>query len=184
VTENLARVPLRITTEWRSKIVTSDLPRYIPHTEWSLELVLASRVPLRVAIFLSVGQYTEWGLLSDAASQEMELGVSFFPSDWRRSDDVQVNFAGRRAQVTDSALKSDPRDVVKVTAPETAETGEVFDVAELPADAISLMAVEVANVDTESRRHHRWRIKPRLAASLPEPLVPLTSGRQSRSFKD
>jgi len=184
VTEDLTHFPLRLTTEWRSKIVTTEPPRYIPHTEWALALTLSAAGPIHVAVFLVVGRETAWGLRPGPATQEMELGVSFFPYDWGRSDDVQVNFAGRRTQVTDPALKSDPRDIVKVTAPERAETGKVFQVAELPPHAISLTVLPVAKEDTESRQRERWRIKQRFVASLPEPLAALTSGYQSGVFSD
>ena len=59
------------------------------------------------------------------------------------------------------------------------ETGEVFEVAELPANSIVLAALAIVEADTERRRQDRWRIKPEFSASLPDDLVPLTSGRQS-----
>lgn len=90
-----------------------------------------------------------------------------------------MNFGWQRIAVTDSALKSDPRESVLVAAPPAVETGEVLAVAEVPAHGIILEALPIVEVDTERRRQDRWRIKPEFSASLPEQLLPLTSGRQS-----
>lgn len=81
--------------------------------------------------------------------------------------------------VTDSALKCDPRENVVVLAPPMVETGETFAAAEVSAHGIILEALPIAEVDTERRRQDRWRIRPEFSEILPEPLLPLTSGRQS-----
>ena len=175
----LTHLPLRVSVEWLSKTVTTDPPRYTPHTEWALALTLAAPTPIQVAVFLRHGRDTAWGLRPGPASAEVELRGDFFPLDWTRADDVQVNFGWQRITVTDSELKSDPRERVVVTAPAAVETGEVFAVAEVPAHGIILEALPIVEVDTEHRRQDRWRIKPEFSASLPEQLLPLTSGRQS-----
>lgn len=177
--DELTHVPLEVSADWLPKTVTTEPPRYIPHTEWKLALKLKAARPVRAAVFLTRGRETAWGLRPHEAATEIELSASFFPYDWASSDEVQVNFEWKLAAVTDPALKSDPRDVVKVTVPTTSETGEVFQVAELPGHAITLAALAIVDRDTETRRLDRWRITPELATNLPEHLVPLTSGRQS-----
>jgi hypothetical protein len=177
--DGLSRVPLDLSVEWLPKTVTTEPPKYIAHTEWTLALRVMAATPVRAAVFLTRGPDTEWGLRPDEAATEIVLPASFFPHDWSSSDEVQVNFGWRMATVTDPALKSDPREVVKVTAPTTAETGEVFQVAELPPHAITLAAIAIVDRDIERRRLDRWRIKPELASKLPEQLAPLTSGHQS-----
>jgi len=176
---DLTHLPVRVSDRWIDKTVTTDPPRYTPHTEWSLALKLAAATPLRVAVFLDRGRETAWGLWSGAASSEIELSAKFFPHDWARSDDVQINFEWQRHTVTDASLKSDPRESVIVTTPPSSETGEVFTVAELPAHEIVLKVLAIVEGDTEARRQDRWRIKPEFSASLPDELIPLTSGSQS-----
>ena len=66
-----------------------------------------------------------------------------------------------------------------VTAQPSVETGEVFTVAELPAHGIVLKVLAMVEGDTESRRQDRWRIRSEFSASLPDELIPLTSGSQS-----
>jgi hypothetical protein len=179
MTANLTHVPLRVSVDWLSKTVTTDPPRYTPHTEWSLALPLAASAPIHVAVFLRRGRDTAWGLRPGPASAEVELRADFFPHDWTRSDDVQINFGWQRITVTDAALKSDPRGRVVVTTPQAAETGEVFAVAEVPAHGIILEALVIVEDDTDHRRQDRWRITPEFSDSLTEELLPLTSGRQS-----
>lgn len=176
---DLTRVPLRLASDWRSKTVTTDPPRYTPHQEWSVALTLAASTPIRVAVFLDDGREIAWGLSADPSSTEPELRASFFPYDWSQSDDVQVNFGWQRRTVTDAALKNDPREIVRLTSPDAATTGTVVCLAELPSHGIALSAMAIAETDTERRREGRWRLKPELAAALPEHLRPLASGHQS-----
>jgi hypothetical protein len=175
----LTHLPVQLSVEWRSKTVTTDPPRYTPHTERGFALTLAGSAPMQVAVFLRHGQDMAWGLRPGSAATEVELRADFFPYDWARSDDVQVNFGWQRIEVTDPALKSDPRERVLVLAPPAVETGEIFAVAEIPAHGIVLEALAIVEVDTERRRQDRWRIKPEFSTSLPAQLVPLTSGSQS-----
>jgi len=176
---NLTRLPVVVATRWIDKTVTTDPPRYTPHTEWALALTLTAETPLRVAVFIDRGRDRSWGLWARAASTEIELSARFFPYDWAGSDDVQISFEWQRTRVTDATLKSDPREVVRVTAPPAVETGDVFEVAELPVHGIALRVLALVEGDTEDRRQDRWRIKPEFSPSLPETLVPLTSGTQT-----
>lgn len=103
----------------------------------------------------------------------------FTPHDWANSDDVHINFGYQRLVVTDPTFKLDPIRIVNVESASNAQTGTVTTVASVRAHAISLAAFALTVGDTEARRLHRWRVKPALAAQLPEQLVPLTSGHQS-----
>jgi hypothetical protein len=176
---DLIRVPRAVSLEWRSKIVTTDPPRYPEHKEWSLRVNLAAATPIRVGVFLSRGARTSWGLQPHEPSAETCLRVHFFPWSWNQSDDVQITLGGQRTVVTDAALKEDPRSVVRLLAAASVTTGEIFDVVELPAHRVRLAALAVAGEDTERRRQDRWLIKPSLAESLPPLGIPLTSGRQT-----
>jgi hypothetical protein len=175
----LTRVPCALSVQWRSKIVTTDPPRYTPHTEWSLCVDLAAAAPIRVAVFISDRAQTSWGVQATEPSTETSLTAHFFPASWKDSDEVFITLGWQRMTVTDAALKQDPRQVVTLLAPTRIETGQTFKVAELQAHGVLLAALTVAEEDTERRRQDRWRIKPELAASLPPPAVPLTSGKQT-----
>lgn len=179
MSDGLTRIPLTVAPEWISKTVTTDPPRYTPHTEWTLAIHVRADVPIRVVALLAQPGGTAWGLQPGAPTQELEMRALFSPYDWTNSDDVEINFGYQRIAVTDSALKLDPRHAVTVERAPSAQTGAVTTVARLPAHAISLDVFAVTTEDTEARRLHRWRIKPALAPQLPEQLVPLTSGRQS-----
>lgn len=175
----LNRIPITVDSEWISKIVTTDPPRYTPHTEWTLVIRVHADVPIRVVALLAEPDETAWGLQPDGPAQELELRALFTPHDWAKSDDVHISFGYQRLVVTDPAVKLDPRRVVKVESGSSAQTGRVTIVASVPAHAISLAVFALTLEDTQARRLHRWRVKPALAAHLPEQLVPLTSGHQS-----
>ncbi len=180
----LTRIPIRLAAPWRSKTVTTDPPRLTPHLEWGLTLSISADIPVRVAAFLEAPGETQWALSDVDASTEMELRADFFPFSWTQSDEVQVTFGFRRFAITDLALKNDPRMVVDVVVPPIAMTAEAFAVARIPAHAITLTAIVIAEVDTQRRRHGRWRIDPRHADELPVRLVPLTSGYQTGVIRE
>jgi hypothetical protein len=180
----LMRMPVAVSVEWRSKRVTTDPPRYAEHLEWEAAIALRAPGPMRVAALLTHGNETHWGLQSDEPAAELELSAKFFPWRWRTSEAVQVSFEGRRTRVTDAALKQDARAVALVTAPASARTGEITSVLQLPAHAITLSFIAFAEGDTETRRLHRWRVKPAVMAQLAERLAPLASGYQSGTLVD
>jgi hypothetical protein len=176
---DLIRVPCALSIEWRSKTVTTDPPRYTPHTEWSLCVTLAAPTPVRVAVFISDGAQTFWGLEPNEPAAETRVTAKFFPANWNKSDEVGITLGWQRIAVTDAALKEDPRRAVTLLAPASVTTGEIFGVVELPAHDVRLASLAVAEEDTERRRLDRWRIKPGLAESLPRLALPLTSGKQN-----
>jgi hypothetical protein len=158
---------------------------YLRHEEWRLVCTLVAPVAIRVVSMFRLDGRTYWGLQDDPASPEATLDVAFFPSDWTSSDEVQVNFGySRRAVVTDRSLKLDPRDVVGVAVPATVRTGVPFEIARLPRHGMTLSALALAASDTETRRSHRWVIRPDVIRSLPAAFATLGEGRQSGVLQD
>jgi hypothetical protein len=178
VSEAFTRLPLKVAAEWQSKTVTTDPPRYTPHEEWAVVFTLTADDPIRVAVFIEDAAEVAWGLVDKDGSGTVDLDLKFFPDDWSKSDDVQVSFEWHRRQVSDRALKEDPREVVKLVAPEEATTGVVLPLAELPSHGLTLSVLALAEIDTERRRKRRWRLKPALAEALPEHVEQLASGHQ------
>jgi len=174
----LTQLPLCLSSEWRNKVVTTRPPEYVEHLEWALVVTLSCVSQLRVVTLLRSGNELRWRAVADPASTAVELRLSFFPSDWQRSDEVEVNFGYERISLSDEALKRDPRRVLLLTAPASARTGAVLALAELASHDLSLSALALAEADTQRRRMQRWRVRPRLAEALPEQLLPLASGAQ------
>jgi hypothetical protein len=170
---------MTISVEWRSKSVTTDPPRSVQHLEWEVRFTLTAPQPLRVAVLFEHGGETQWALASSEPAQEQELRAAFFPWRWRTSDDVQINFEGRRMRVTDPGLKQDARDVAVVTAPTHARTREVIPVLDVPGHGVVLAFIAFVEGDAEKRRLGRWRVKPAVAEQLPQYLAPLASGFQT-----
>ena len=184
VTSMLARIPVAITATWTSKTVTTDAPRYVPHLEWSLELALSSDELLLAAVFLSHKAHWTWGLVGGDPKSCIELSAKFFPGNWTASDDVHIAFEGRRYAVRDPLLKADPREVVIVTAPSSATTGDLVPIADLPVTTCASRSWRFADKDIQRRRLGRWRVRPNLTAGLPIAYRGLTSGSQTGSFTD
>ncbi len=174
----LTQLPLCLSSEWRNKVVTTRPPEYVEHLEWALVVTLSCVSQLRVVTLLRSGNELRWRAVADPASTAVELRLSFFPSDWQRSDEVEVNFGYERISLSDEALKRDPRRVLLLTAPASARTGGFVALAELASHDLSLSALALAEADTQRRRMQRWRVRPRLAEALPEQLLPLASGAQ------
>jgi hypothetical protein len=170
---------MALAASWASRTVTTDPPRYTPHLEWSLEVALSSTQEFRTVAFVQHGEEYWWGLRTAGAGTQAELSIKFFPHNWQSSDDVQVNVEGHRFTVDDPLLKADPRKVVSVIIPAEANIGELIRIADLREHDLSFLILAIAGADTEARRLNRWRMLPRLASGLPEPIRGLGSGRQT-----
>ena len=72
---------------------------------------------------------------------------------------------------------------LSVIIPADVSIGELIPIAELREHDLSLLIMAIAFVDTEDRRLNRWRILPRLASGLPEPVRGLGSGRQTGHYR-
>ena len=175
----VTRFPLEVAAEWVSKTVTTDPPRLTPHDEWSLVVVLRADAPFRLVSLHRSPRELYWRLRPGAPSTEIDARVLFVPRDWSKSDLVHVD----RWLVSDEAMKLDPRAHVIVAAPKTATTGDVIPLCEVPRHRIEVAALALAAEDTEDRREHRWRVRPRLAHELPNGLEQLASGHQSRTLR-
>jgi hypothetical protein len=178
-TSELTRVPVNFSAVWLSKTVVTDPPRYVPHEEWWISVRLEADTQFRVAVLMHLLGGVSWGLRPEPASGHAEVPVHFFPHAWSTSERVQINVGWRRITVADSALKEDPQANVTMVLPDAATTGRAIPVCELQRHAITVALLAIAEQDTQSRRRHRWRVRPELAKSLPVELVPLTSRRQS-----
>jgi hypothetical protein len=172
-------MPVTVSAGWHSTSVTTDPPRTAQHLEWEIAFTLGAPEPICVAALLTHGTETHWSLRNDEPAADLELRATFSPWRWRTSEDVQINFEGRRTRVTDAALKQDARDVATITAPESAQTGEVTDVLSIPAHGITLAFVAFARGDTEARRLGRWQVRPAVVVQLSASLAPLASGYQT-----
>jgi hypothetical protein len=170
--------PLKLSAEWRSKTVTTDPPKLIPHEEWRLVIRLAGRSPFRLAVLMEHQGHVHWGLRPDAPSEAIEVHAHFFPHDWSHHDRVQVNFGWQRLTVADEQLKVDPRPWASLLLPASGATGQVIPVCEVRKHGIKLAVLPLAQQDTEDRRQDRWRLRPPVAEGLPPELRALASGRQ------
>ena len=81
--------------------------------------------------------------------------------------------------MTDAALKEDPRPHVSLLLPDTASTGEIIPVGEIPRHKLQVAILLVAEQDTERQRHDRRRVRPELADSLAPELRQIAEGRQT-----
>jgi hypothetical protein len=177
--DGLTAIPLAARAEWREKVVTTDPPRYIPHSEWELDIFLSADAPMRAAVVLISAGHIQWGLEPHVPASELKVRARFAPYSWKTSDEVQVGIGWQRLAVTDPDLKQDPRQVVEIIVPPRAATGSVVPVAALATHALQLSVFPVAERDTEPRRMDRWRVRPSLAHALPGELRELSSGHQT-----
>jgi hypothetical protein len=144
---------------------------------------MSSKLEFRIAGFVRHGEEYWWGLRADGAGTQVSPSIKFIPHDWDSSEDVQVNLDGQRFTVHDPLLKADPRKVVSVIIPAEVSIGELIPIAELRQHNLTLLIMAIALVDTEARRLNRWRILPRIASGLPEPIRGLGSGRQTGHYR-
>ena len=82
--------PVRVIgCRWVPKVVTTDPPKYIPHTEYSWACELVAEVPLLAALILEDENGLYWGRSGrSSAAAALEIGLSFFPTTWNTSDKV------------------------------------------------------------------------------------------------
>jgi hypothetical protein len=182
--------PVRVIgCRWVPKVVTTDPPKYIPHTEYSWAFGLVAEVPLLAALLLEDEDGLYWGRLGRrSAAAALTIRLSFFPFDWNTSDFVRINLyqlglsesSGVDVTVDDAPLKRDPRGVVRLDLSDggVVQTGTLIGVGTLNSHStVSAALVVVALSDTESCRCNRWRIKRRVPVDLPFFLSFLKTGR-------
>jgi len=182
--------PVRVIgCRWVPEVVTTDPPKYIPHTEYSWACQLVAEVPLLAALLLEDEDGLYWGRSGrSSAAAALEIGLSFLPTSWNTSDKVLISLSQRglsspsyvQVTVDDAPLKQDPRAFVKLDLSDGAliHTGTLISIGTVNShNALSARLVVVAQTDTESCRCSRWRIKRRTPVSLPLSLSFLNTGR-------
>jgi hypothetical protein len=180
---------------WIPKIVTTEPPKYIPHTEYSWACELVGEVPLLAALILVNENGLYWKKLGrNSAATTLRIGLSFLPHDWTNSNYVLVSLSQQgqsepgyvQRSVNDASLKKDPRDFVKLelAVGSLVRTGTLFRLGAVNSlTPLSAGIVLVAQTDTESCRCSRWRIKRRIQVDLPAALSFLNNGRHA-GFSD
>ena len=171
----LARAELRVKAEWREREYTTDPPRYTPYTAWSLMFSVVCETPIRIATVVTCDNLARWGLVREtAASHE----VSAFFSGAPCADRAGIHFGNFGLAVLDAEMKADPKNLVDLHASQ-GSTGELLTLATISRYRIALQLIAFAPEDTQNRRLQKWRVRPRLADSLPPHLRAMTSGFQS-----
>jgi hypothetical protein len=184
--------PVRVARcRWILKTVTTDPPRYIPHTEYSWECELIGEIPLLAALLLGDGSGLHWGRSGrKSAATVLVIRLAFLPYDWKSSDELQINLSQRsryelnsvRVAVHDASLKQNPSELVKLDLTDggVVETGSLIRLATITSHQfISAGLVVAAQSDTESCRCSRWRIRRRIPVEPPFALSFLTTERRS-----
>jgi hypothetical protein len=58
----LTRLPLSLSVDWISGVVTTATPRLVPYEEWRLSLDIEARAPIRAAVLWYLHDEVSWGL--------------------------------------------------------------------------------------------------------------------------
>ena len=155
-----------IATVWVPKIVTTDPPRLVAHTEWRLEYRVVAATLIRAIHLRQCGSTLSWTIPHGEGRQELAFETTFGPRDLGD------------AVADERTPPIDPREVVEVVAPGAATTGVVVPLAAIPAAETTISAFVLDEIDVEVRREDRWRVSPALREALPDHLKELTSGRR------
>jgi hypothetical protein len=190
----LTHLAVEMKYRWTAKTVTTRPPQLIPHEEHALRVATNAPAPLLVALLLEhrgVMRYSRASRGGNAAP-ELLVTASFTPTDFDRSDTVQVSLYehgrttyghGVRLNVTSNALRQNPRAVVDVRVPEEAQmtSGALIDLASIAAvDQLHLRLILLAASDVRTT-HGRWRLRSEQADPLPNQLRFLSTGSRRRS---
>ena len=186
VLDRLKHVPIRLAGSWGEKIVTTDPPRYVPHSEYAFSFQVESDEAILLVIMLRDGGKGQFARAwRSAARCEWELRLSFFPMDWRRSDAIQVNFEGLTTTIEHADAKRDPRPLVTtplLDGKHVITSGSILTLACIDAGRqIEGRVLAVAKADTDAKRG-RWALKPSLATNLPIELQFILSGATTGRF--
>lgn len=186
--ESLITFPVQVKGYWNSKIVTTEPPKYIPHTEYSFECELLAETPVLVVLFLksdNVLHFQKFG--RSAASPNINIHLSFFPYDWNNSSQVQISLyqqvisqgGGLQLAINSESLKQDPRQLVDVDLFSSGiiNTGQIINLASIRLSYSIVAQFLVIPVSETESVHGRWRLKKAISAELPSSLSFLTQGR-------
>lgn len=173
--DQVTRLPVELSAEWMLKSLMTDPPRLMPHEEWRLSIRLAADAPLRVAV---LPYEVSWGLWHEHPNELLVLPLQFFSYDWPTTNEMQLRFGWRRVRMTDRELKTNPRAPPTLLLPESTMTGEVIPVCEVTGHDITGAVFAAAERDTETRRRHRWHVRPELMEALTPELGSFAGGEQ------
>ncbi|MFI5378225.1 MAG: hypothetical protein ACHRHE_02860 [Tepidisphaerales bacterium] len=184
--DGLTHIPVCVAGSWTAKTVTTDAPKYTRHTEYALAWTFQCSIPLLPVIMLMYGDQGQfvrpW---RSSAMHCLPCRMSFFPGDWKTSDQVWINFECLQIVVRDSALKQDPRPLVAtdyLRSTGTVKTGHVITLASVAGNTpVEARLLLVAKSDTAARRG-RWSLKPAAITNLPEQLRFLARGQTAGIF--
>lgn len=182
--DGLIHAPAAITGAWVTKTVTTNPPRYVPHLEYALRFQIVSDEEFLVVRMLGECQGHYAKTWRSKAKRETECRLGFLPVDWRRSDEVQVNFDGLRSCVEHLALKHDPRSLVNTDwlGEHLITSGSILTLAFIDVrQPIECRMITVAKADTIAKRG-RWALKPALAAALPREMRFVLTGATTGTF--
>ena len=150
------RTPVSIGAEWRTRFWTTEPPRYIPHTEWSVRVNVTAVLPLRLAAITSAS-----GVISIEKLHDRGQYFSWAP--------------GLSTQVEPSpADLEDPWRALGVAQPRDAMTWSRLVVRSCNSRIAEIVAFP--RQDTESLRNGRWRVRRDLMSYLEPDLSSLAEG--------
>lgn len=188
--DGMVHEPVRVIgCRWIPRIVTTDPPKYIPHTEYRWACELVGEVPLLGALILEDENGLYWGRSGrSSVAVALEIRLSFLPHDWKTSDRVHINLSQQghsmsshvQIAVDDPPLKQDPRGFVRLDLSDggIVQTGTLISIGTVNSHkSLSAGVVFVAQTDNQSCRCSHWRIKRRIPVNLPFSLSFLKTGR-------
>ena len=184
--DDLMHVPVRVVASWIPKTVTTDPPKYVPHTEYALAWTFECAIPVLPVMMLANGQQGQFTKpWRSSAMQALQCRLSFSPGDWKTSQQVWINFEGLQIIVEDLNLKHDPRTHVRTELlgeQHIIETGCVVTLAAVDTESrIDASLLLVAKCDTDAKRG-RWALKQSVGSHLPARLLFLLHGQCAGRF--
>jgi len=165
---NLSKHKIKLFSEWKNKIVTTNPPKLIPHTEYYWQAQLNSIKEIYVVLLMNYNGTTEYHKFeASSSSNQIGISISFLPHDYNKSNIVGISFyqstnlsgSGLRINIENEKLKTNPMDLTEVVIKETDElfTGEIINLANIKI-GIRLQLLIINKDDTEIS-HGRWKIK-------------------------
>ena len=170
ILKNITQKPIKIKSEWVTKTVTTDPPKYIPHQEFSWRCSLSSEDRFYGVLLFCYQNIIEFQkFYTEDSRLNLETRLSFSPHDWKNSNLVQISFyqnissagGGRCINIKDKILKEDPKSLVTIHIPKESiiHTGNLIHLATVRSVMeINAKLLLIDQADTEST-HGRWRLK-------------------------
>ena len=155
-------------SEWKTKIVTTNSPKLIPHSEYYWQAQLDSIKEIYVVLLMNYKGITEYHKFeASLSSTKIRITISFFSHDYNNSNIVGISFyqsnnlsgSGLRINIDNEELKTNPKKLTEIIIKENEElfTGELINLASIKI-GIRLQLLIINKDDTEIS-HGRWKIK-------------------------